>query len=158
MLNVTSCYDTANEWALNIISFDVRIMWLWRHLWRHITVFWIYVTIVVRSSVFLLLLWVHDALCNTMVVIQVKLLVIICVVLPIDTHVKTKDIHIRLMTWFYALSWWLHWFHWLDAVKKTVVRTRGPGYKCLMLNRSLTISQRIKWSVSYIENVENWNK
>ena len=25
MLNVTSCYDTANEWALNILSFDVRI-------------------------------------------------------------------------------------------------------------------------------------
>ena len=32
MVNVTSCYDTAIEWTLNIIPFDVRIMWLERHL------------------------------------------------------------------------------------------------------------------------------
>jgi len=53
-LSLTSCYDTANEWALDTLSFDVRLMRLWRHLWRHKTVFWIYVTIFVRSSVFLL--------------------------------------------------------------------------------------------------------
>ena len=47
--------------VLKKLPFDVPITLLWHHLWSHKTVFWINVTIFVRSSLFFLLLWVHDA-------------------------------------------------------------------------------------------------
>ena len=61
MFHLTFSYDTSNEWALKKLSFDVPVTYLWRHMWRHQIVFWMHITIFVRSSVFLLLLWVHDA-------------------------------------------------------------------------------------------------
>ena len=104
MLNVISCYDTANEWALNTLSFDVRLMWLWRHVWRHNTVFWTYVTIFVTSSVFFLLLWVHDAFDVRLRVIKwigIQLAFIQCAPHVVMKSLVTSQSHFpKSITWF----------------------------------------------------------
>ena len=103
-LHITFSWYTSNESALKNISFDVSIAWLWRHLICYKIVFWIYVTIFVRSSVFLLLLWVHDAFDFRLQVIKwigIQSGFVWCAHYVVMTSFVTSQSHfLRYITWF----------------------------------------------------------
>ena len=80
------------------------ITWLWPQLRRHKIVFWIYVTIFVRSSVFLLILWVHDAFDFRLRVIKwigIQLAFIQCAHHVVMKSLVTSQSHFpKSITWF----------------------------------------------------------